>query len=391
MYGTNKLTTFLSKNKAWCKPGEERTHLLLTNGCLCIRPDINDAFLDAYSEDVVSKRVVWCISEQRTPVYKMHLDMDYISNSDEKIDTEDISTIILAVASSYSKDTPLSTFECVITSAPLKYYEKDGLTRIKLGLHLVFKRLFVTSGTGSALVHVVRDALYKNRGPRELPKNPWCEVVDEATHTSAGLRMVYSDKAVANKDGIKVLEGRIHTPIFNVSLLLDHKINIRPWSDTISRAIRYTSIRTWQSQTSNLLIEPVLVRPSRPLLKRKSDHIGGPACSRSSSSSSSSIQAKLRKIKEYKDIIVTRITDSEGGIRFINVTGPGSKFCGNRHGGSEHGSASIYFIEFPDDDVLKQRCYSKKYGCDKYCRIMSDEKAGSGSGSGLLFNTRHHL
>jgi hypothetical protein len=373
MYGANKLSVFLSKNKAWCKPGEERTHLLLTNGCFNVRPDINDAFLDAYSEDVASKKAVWCISEQRTPVYKMHLDLDYVSDSDEKIDTEDVSVMLLAVSSSYSRDTPLSTFECVITSAPLKHYEKDGLKRVKLGIHLVFKRLFVTSGTGSALVRVVRDALTKTRGPRGYPKNPWCEVVDEATHTTAGLRMVYSDKAVAGKDGVKVLEGRIHTPMFTATLLPDQKIQIRPWCDTISRAIRYTSIRAWQSPTGNLLIDPGTV-PIRPL-KRKSELV----LKRSTGGCSYPIQAKLRETVEYADIVVTRITDSGDGCRFINVTGPGSKYCGNRHGGSEHGSASIYFIEFPDG-VLKQRCYSKKYGCNKYSRTLGKE-------SGLLFIT----
>jgi hypothetical protein len=364
------LSTFLTFNRGWWKPGEERTHLLLTNGCLSIKKTNNSEFLDAYSTDICNGIKTWCISEQRTDVYKMHLDMDYVTHIKDdglmldatEYDTLPLSHIVTAVQaiSSEYDDVPNETFECIITSSPVKKTQ----TCNKLGVHVIFKRLFVTSEIGLALVSCVRNALLTKFGQRDCLHNCWEEVVDEATHCTAGLRMVYSDRPTKDKTEF---QNRPHTPKFTV--ILEEPVIIKPWRETISRAIHYTSIRTWQSITPGFKLKysgVIIKKPNKSIVENK--RVKTTAC-RSSSSSPEVLllESRIRKNSAYKAIHIRKISNCDD-IKFINVDGDGSHFCGNV--GREHGSTSIYFLLC--GNKLYQRCYSKKYGCKTYEHELID-------------------
>lgn len=356
------LSTFLTFNRGWWKPGEERTHLLLTNGCLSIKKTNNSEFLDAYSTDICNGVKTWCISEQRTEVYKMHLDMDYVTHikddggvlDDTEYDNLPLSHIVTAVHAIASEYDKLSseTFECIITSSPVKKTQ----TCNKLGIHVIFKRLFVTSEIGLALVGCVRNALLTKFGPRDCSHNSWDEVVDEAVHCTAGLRMVYSDRPTKDKTEF---QNRPHTPKFTV--FLEDPVIIKPWKETISRAIHYTSIRTWNPVTPGFKSKYCVVSVKKPK-KTISEHkrLKITPC-RSSSPEILLLESRIQKNPNYKNIHIRKISDC-GDVKFINVDGCGSRFCENVK--REHGSASIYFLLI--NNRLYQRCYSKKYGCKVY-------------------------
>lgn len=244
---------------------EDPSHLLMNGGVgggILFIPDSEaPTFLDKYVEDV-QNGVVHFISENRTLVFRMYMDLDIkrFGPSGPIDDKEilDYSKVIHdTVKMFYPPGTKSSFFDIVVlrnankeivkktasadASAdnnkecqPIALSQDTGEvsgTTWKTGVHLVWPALEVTQTIALTMREAMLGHLADAFGKMTAKQNPWEEILDEDVFTKNGLRMPYSHKAEVCTEchGKKELRFNCNTCYGMNNGRIDGKRPYTPW------------------------------------------------------------------------------------------------------------------------------------------------------------------
>lgn len=168
-----------------------------------------DEFLQLYAEDIIAGAKLY-ISEQRSSVFKMHIDLDLLyehgRNMPSRTELVEMCVLIQQQVKRFydTKNLDPNTFSMIILTTKTKRIiinertaasEEDYVFGTKAGVHLIFNNLFVD--TDKALT--IRETLLCKLSER-YPDigggiKPWTDILDHLVYVSNGLRMAYSSKA----------------------------------------------------------------------------------------------------------------------------------------------------------------------------------------------------
>ena len=418
----SELISFLNKNRLFVSARggtDERTltHTLMDGrggGCVSVLDRDLEAFYAAYGADVSKGRPVFVV-ERRSPVFKMHFDLDLTSmHTESEIDAA-LKTLVASVVGFLPPDSKEA--RCIVC-AVMDAARKERRTP---GLHLVFPWLQVDTERALWVRSSVLAALRKEHAGLEAD---WDKVVDIAVLTSNGLRMVGSDKVRDCKTCRNNREARdFCADCCRQGRLPENKV-YWPWrtypeettADLLravvanaAHAAHMCSTRVPQSRalTSEFRVPEGAPPPS---VRRKlsgaaarggdgRDHAlneddGGKIRLKSSPVELTDqlqtllTEAFARVHPSYASLEVRqvdRLSGTRSGQAYsVKVRGFGSRFCQNKM--CEHGQQTIYFIVTPAG--ISQRCFSRKNVvhpgglCENYA---SPPVTSSGTLSRLLF------
>jgi hypothetical protein len=159
------------------------THLIMDGargGRVCLRPEDEARFFDAYGEDLDAGARL-CFIEKRSPVFKLHFDLDLPS----LISREDAVRLVDAC-----NDVVASFLDAVVYCVACAVLEGPGRQERRApGLHLIWPEVAVDE---TWALWIRASAVHRLSGdPLDFD---WNKVVDISVLTTSGLRMVGSDK-----------------------------------------------------------------------------------------------------------------------------------------------------------------------------------------------------
>ena len=163
--------------------------------------------------DDIDKGAINYISEQKTPIFRMHADLDVLQpQQDEELSLDLLRTWItemqfvmndffgqvegyvpmvsdtsVASASAYQR------LAAVICMAPSKSVDKNKKLWTKTGVHVIWPYIFTNADMAKNIRYGWLQHFEKKFGRRDR-NNPWQDVFDMSVYTTNGLRMVGSDK-----------------------------------------------------------------------------------------------------------------------------------------------------------------------------------------------------
>lgn len=187
-------------------PGEEPTHLLQNGGKLYVPVSERITFWNMVAKDI-TQGVSNFISEQRSPVFKLHVDIDIfepetISEATLSDWFTDVQFVIKSFFESGNPKVRTNTtrkedydfLSMIVCRSPTKESaEKEKRLWSKTGVHLIWPHIQVT--VLEALK--IRSGLiqhFETKYGRRDPANIWEDVFDQSIYRSNGLRMVGSSK-----------------------------------------------------------------------------------------------------------------------------------------------------------------------------------------------------
>ena len=373
----SKLIGFLTRRRCFVRreeaaPARTLTHLLMDGqygGKLRVPDELMPEFYAAYGEDVEAG-LYPCVVELRSPVFKLHYDVDIKRDlSDEELRA--IARVVYDASCLYfAADPP----PCVVCSSV-----RDG-RRAGSSLHLVFPHgAAVDEARALAIRAGVLSRCGELLGHLGLDFN---QVIDPCVFGHSGFRMVYSDKCRSceqcrgRKDAApfcpdchrqgKIMERRVYTPW--LVLPEDGHDELR-WGilSNKSCAVKRCAIRMPLGATVSASYGAPAAAPE-PCYRRSSGiHEPGPAEPPGARLLAPvSLDASARRLLEdevrrfhpmYSGVDVREVrANARRRSYVVKICGPGSRYCSNKRG--EHASNSAYFVATRDG--LSQRCYSRK-------------------------------
>lgn len=187
-----KMKAFASTPGCNKKPGNTLTHLIMTgdHGGGFVLPNTkkaNDAFLNAYAEDLNHNRILYII-EQRTPIFHFFVDFDIKRKTpyDDESVLGLINDLIYCLKKFYPETTAINRFDCVVLAC---------IENGKSGLHPIFPNLNVNVGQAMMIRNFYVSYLTTKYGNMSGVQNSWEDIVDMAVFKGSGLRMVRSHKS----------------------------------------------------------------------------------------------------------------------------------------------------------------------------------------------------
>ena len=344
----------------WCKrrkyfgrTGNEVSHLLLDRGVLSVPESAHDDFVHEYSMGVLRGGRPSCVVEYKPKSFRMFYDLDIVvkdaslaammSAGDFPEDVRNIMHTI-CIATVFLFDVARSSVIICISNMPKK---KDG--GLKLGIHITFEHLFVTSSTALHVREKVLELLAPEKNPFE---NTWDEIMDSAVFKGSGMRLAWA----AKQDDLR----RVYVP--RLEYVLD-----RSETGVLERVLDPDTIVTSLGAIKDVVSRTCL-RARGSLTKLRNPDID---ISISPTSSGNFSHASLREysgvVEEINKAIpakykgrVTGVVKSEHVYMFRNS----SKYCENV--GREHTSSNTYFLV--SSSGMRQCCYSRKDDDSKKCR-----------------------
>lgn len=350
--------------------------------------------------------------EKRTPVFRMHFDLDYIQ--------PEVPTLVQIIQMVHLLNTVFATFYpqteqtadlfvAIVLKAP-SLAKGAGIT--KTGYHVIWPYLLVNCDQALTMrLACITEAIHRF-GERTAPYNSYDDLLDECVFMENGLRMVGSDKAkrcdmcdgkrkvngnmcTTCKGLGKVCEKRVYEPYIVVDArgqLDEVRLSRLVDEDSKHRLVRWCSIRSAETAPTAGYVKPPLAMQvtyesvAKDRKKRKTVKAGGGGggeiklvhgCRWLEDAIDVSENKQVRDevesfirtgmgCVEWREIIARRMYYSESAGRYLVKTfGMGCQYCLNVH--RCHGSSSIYFVI--DVSGIVQRCYSKKKfdGIDTPC------------------------
>lgn len=348
----------------WCRQrryfgrsgGGEVSHLLLDKGVLCIPESSNDDFIHEYSRGVLMGGRPSCIVEYKSRVFRMFYDLDIVTKDIQMATMmsagdfqENVKNImhIICIATVFLFDVARSSATICISNVPKKKGDE-----IKIGVHITFDNIFVTSPTA---LHIREKVLELLRAEENPFANSWEQIVDSAVFKGSGMRLPWA----AKHDDLK----RVYTP--RVGYLLDSAesciIETKLFPDEIIKSlaavkevITKTCLRA-RGVLTKLRNPEIDIECSSPMRSGKFSH----ASLREYSSAIGEIESLIPPQYEGK---VTGVIKAEHVYMFRHS----SQYCENV--GRNHKSSNTYFLV--SKSGMRQCCYSRKdedVG-QKYCR-----------------------
>ena len=182
----------------WLRAGDPAapTHLRLDGGRLRVPDEAAAAFLNAYAASLARcPSRPPCVVELRTPVFRMHLDIDsrFASHEDAAAAADGSPAALAAFARIADAVQPGTRAMVCVANRPKR--DEDGGDH-KLGFHVVFPTVFVTSSTA---LRVRRFVVARLAGV-DLPGMAvsWDKAIDATVLRSNGLRMPWSAKGATD-------------------------------------------------------------------------------------------------------------------------------------------------------------------------------------------------
>ena len=367
------LLRFLRKNRFLVAPnsGGELTHTLMDGGNVSLPDSATAGFMAAYGEDLLHGNTL-CVVERRTPVFKMHFDLDLKGLHSQDSCLGLVQTIWKAV-SACAPSAPEKTLRMVVC-APFS----QGGARSSPGLHLIFPWLQVHSGIALRLRDRVLAALQRDSPLEE----DWSSVVDKCVLTSNGFRMVGSHKckvcpsccnlsqnrpfcSTCTRTG-KLFEDHVYWPWLVVPVSEKHLLRSLQQNAAFATHICSTRVPSGMQRVC-----PELGSPEPANLSSPKARSGTQAVTLDTALAESLLTNLGLHHPVYNDVLVTGV-ESIGSefdpALLVKVRGPGSCFCQNK--GGEHASSTVFFVV--SDRGVAQKCNSRKstrYGggfCEGY-------------------------
>ena len=348
----------------WCRrrkyfgrsSGGEVSHLLLDKGVLCIPESSTDDFIHEYSRGVLMGGRPSCIVEYKPRVFRMFYDLDIVTKDIQMAKMmsagdfqENVKNImhIICIATVFLFDVTRSSATICVSNLPKKKGDE-----IKVGVHITFDNIFVTSPTA---LHV-RDKVLELLNVEENPfANSWEQIVDAAVFKGSGMRLPWA----AKHDDLK----RVYIP--RMEYLLDSQesgiIETVLCPDDIIKSL--TLVKEVISKTC-LRAKGVLTKLRNPDID-----IECSSPTHSGNFSHASLKEYSSVIEEIERLIPTQYEGKVTGvIKADNVYmfRHSSRYCENV--GRNHKSSNTYFLV--SKAGMRQCCYSRKdedVG-QKYCR-----------------------
>lgn len=230
MAAGNGIVAWLRERKHWQTKGQEDglspTHLFLTGGKARVPDDMATLFLNAYANAIVRGDTP-SISECRTPVFRLFMDLDIKAKTSSLDTLRDIGLFIAQQASMFFVcEVPEVT---VLTTQPKVIV---GTENVKHGVHLVWANVFTSSHIALAFRTILVEKLETKF--KDLFCISWDSIVDVCVYKSSGLRMPFSYKGT---------EPRFYAPSATILGSM--------WHDTPAPATLTVSfVREWVLKTS---------------------------------------------------------------------------------------------------------------------------------------------
>ena len=395
---------------------ELATHFSFNGYKLCVPNKLNLEFLKAYTTQVAEGNSLFFV-ERKTPIFRMHFDMDFINMEDDpEPDIELYARLCTAVFKTFfPKCTDTKRFTCMILSSPKVAHrlvetedEIEGQMGVKWGYHLIWPFLYMDQIEALWLRASVIMECKTQFGERAAPRNAYSDVIDASVLLKNGMRMIFSDKCVkckacsvaGTRDGqtCDVCDRRRVVPAKRVCVLrtfLDPDGNVdvnrnNSAKESLYDLIRVSSIRTSRKTISDGIVHPPFApAPTEVEEVRKLTRKSGDKEFRDVSASGATfadtveigkttrmfemVEAHIRSLGEqWSGVEIAKLSLKESsGSYFAKTKGRGSSFCLNV--GRDHTSSTIFF-QITVDGVV-QRCFSKKDGsCSETCRKFASQK-----------------
>lgn len=401
----SELIHFLSRNdfliRGRTQAGVELTHTLMDGnggGRICLPDHAMDGFMAAYGSDLRNNINLYVI-ERRTPVFKMHFDLDLKIMHDDATTKSILNFIQEEVSKFITPGLDRETW-CVACAIIGKDMERKGL-----GLHIVFPWLLVDTNQAlwirASVVCCLRQQFYEI-------ETDWETIVDVAVLTSNGFRMVGSDKCRDcqtchnSRDARpfcadcccqgRLPEGKIYWPWETFPMSQTHTLR-EELAGNQSHAVQMCSTRVPQSRqvvTPRFVIPVGAPPPSMlkkiPAANAKIHDKQYQLCESKSGNlrlrtEAVTITPEIRtalhetlahhnaKYATLELVSLDRLLGVRHRASFsLKVRGFGCRYCQNKQ--DEHTRQTVYFII--SRDGISQRCYSRKsiqrhFGlCEKY-------------------------
>ena len=198
--GFNGLKSFIYDNNLHCLP-EKPTHLMLDGGKFVLPRELEHKFALMYGYSAMLLKERHYISENRTPVFRYYIDMDFFE--EQEVSWNQLKTYIRSIQQVLKefirqppevKWTPHDWRVIVLTTEATESI-KHGFTGKKTGVHLIWPKIHVDQKMALELRIAILQYLVQKHGKREGNGcNIWVDVIDESVYTGSGLRMVGSRK-----------------------------------------------------------------------------------------------------------------------------------------------------------------------------------------------------
>jgi hypothetical protein len=336
--------------------GGDVSHLLLDKGVLCVPESSNDDFIHEYSRGVIMRGRPSCIVEYKPRVFRMFYDLDIVTKDIKMAKMmsagdfqENVKNImhIICIATVFLFDVTKTSATICISNVPKKKGDE-----IKIGIHITFDNIFVTSPTALHIREKVLELLRVEENPFA---NSWEQIVDSAVFKGSGMRLPWA----AKHDDLK----RVYIP--RVEYLLDSEesgiIETRLFPDEIVKSL--ASVKEVISKTC--------LRARGGLTKLRNPEIDIECSSPTNSGnfSHASLKEYSSGIGEIERLIPSQYEGKVTGVikaDHVYMFRHSSRYCENV--GRNHKSSNTYFLV--SKSGMRQCCYSRKEEDvgQKYCR-----------------------
>jgi hypothetical protein len=344
------------KRKFFGRTVNEVSHLLLDRGVLCIPESSNDDFIHEYSRGVLMGGRPSCIVEYKPRVFRMFYDLDIVMRDNKMAKMmsagdfqENVKNImhIICIATVFLFDVTKTSATICISNVPKKKEDE-----IKVGIHITFDNIFVTSPTALHIREKVLELLNVEENPFA---NSWDQIVDAAVFKGSGMRLPWA----AKHDDLK----RVYIP--RMEYLLDSQesgiIETKLFPDDIIKSL--ASVKEVISKTC------LRARGSLTKLRNPEIDIECSSPTHSGNFSHASLKEYSGAIGEIERLIPSQYEGNVTGVikaEHVYMFRHSSRYCDNV--GRNHKSSNTYFLV--SKSGMRQCCYSRKdedVG-QKYCR-----------------------
>lgn len=427
------LKLFLNKHRVKSEDGRKEdavlTHYSLVGGKFNIPPERHNEWLRLYADHLQRGRDPLFFIELRTPVFRMHFDVDFIQPTVPSL--ADIVTLVDIASKTMRRFYPDTStpdydkrFKAIVLKSPTMVkgqYTNDGLCEpvelLKTGFHVIWPFLLVNQNQALTLRESCVVDMVQQLPPRSPPCNSYEDVIDECVLTNNGLRMVGSDKAktcpvCSGKDKEcmvcrtlfgKVAENRVYEPYCFVDehgALNENGLSVLTQPEDRYACVRLCSIRCFVEQPTEGYVVPLLApvktvdgalkdRKRALTVKAKADKgktayeegvkwlSDASEIARESTVFTQTQQFLQQRMgqREWANLMIKRFLFSAAkGQYFIKVWGEGSNWCSNVQ--RLHSSSTIYFVIHRTG--VTQRCFCKKKNPDvaTFCSSYASPPVG---------------
>ena len=329
------------------RTGGEMSHLLLDKGVLSVPESSHDEFISEYAKGVVKGGKFSCVVEVKPKIFRMFYDLDIVAPpSLGKMMTRgefppDIQQIFHLICGTTADSFDIDNTSITMCISNMWKKVDEGA---KVGVHLTFDNIFVSSSTA---LHV-RDKVLEQLAKYENPfVNPWESIVDAAVHKGSGMRLPWATKPKEPQ--------RVYVPL--LTYVLERGKDIR--EERIENVT--TSFSSTRSILANVSLRargiPTKLVDDINIVEFESPSYSG-SIRHSSLTEYATVVEELEKIipGEYEGRI-TGVLKTEHVYMFRHS----SKYCANVQ--RQHHSSNTYFLVTPYG--MRQCCYSRKVEYDE--------------------------